>query len=209
MKLKASSFSKVAGFYVWMIHFKQPSMIFFLAKLLSYHPSKHSSWLRRTEHVFSVTFFYYSRRLQEHLANTSWRRLEDVLKMSWKTSWRRFEDLLKTFSEDVLQTRLEDVFKTSCRSFCKASYKHILKTSWRSFQDVLEDKKILRWRRLQDVLETSWRTRNVYLDTSKTCLYKISFLLLNKAYNTLPVDTNIHLHSHFAVRSIQWNHFFL
>ena len=44
---------------------------------------------------------------------------------------------------------LQDVLKTS--------YEDVLKKSWRSFQDlshVLEDQKLLRWRRLQDM---SWR----------------------------------------------------
>ena len=45
---------------------------------------------RRLQDVFSVTFFCLPRRLEDiiarRLANTSWRRLEDVL----KTSWRHF-----------------------------------------------------------------------------------------------------------------------
>ena len=56
---------------------------------------------------------------------------EDVLKTSWKTSWRCLENVLKTFYEDILQMRLEDVFKASSRR--------------------LERRKVLRWRRLQDV----------------------------------------------------------
>ena len=67
------------------------------------------------------------RPLQEDLKKTSWKQ---VLKTSWrrlaKTSWRHLEDVLKAFVEDVLQTRPEGV---------------------------LEDKKLLCWRRLQDVLE--------------------------------------------------------
>ena len=62
-------------------------------------PSKHSSWWRRTEDVFSVTFFCLPRRLEDiiarRLANTSWRRLEDVLEDEkcyaedvFKTSWK-------------------------------------------------------------------------------------------------------------------------
>ena len=66
---------------------------------------------------------------------TSSTRLQRDNFTSSKTSWRR----------------LEGVFKTSC--------KEVLKTSWgplaRRLEDVLEDEKLLRWRRLQDVL--SWR----------------------------------------------------
>ena len=59
-----------------------------------------------------------SRRLQDIIA----RRLEYVLKKtSWKTSWRRF-----------------------WKTFCKC----VLKMSWKRPEDVLEDKKMLRWRRL-------------------------------------------------------------
>ena len=58
-------------------------------------PSKHSSWWRRTEDVFSVTFFCLPRRLEDiiarRLANTSWRRLgrRKVLR------WRRLQDVLE------------------------------------------------------------------------------------------------------------------
>ena len=83
-------------------------------------PCKHLPWWRRTEDVFSVTFFCLPRRLEDitarRLANTSLRRLEDVLEDVLKTSWKCLEDVLKTswktFQEDVLQIRLEDVLKT-------------------------------------------------------------------------------------------------
>ena len=77
-------------------------------------PNKHSSWWRRTEDVFSVTFFCLPRRLQ---------------------------DVLKTLFQDVMQTRLEDVLKTSWRRFRKRHCIFILKTSWRRLQKVLEDEK--------------------------------------------------------------------
>ena len=71
-------------------------------------PSKHSSWWRRTEGVFSVTFFCLPRRL------------EDVLQT-------RLEDVLKTFKEDVLQIRLEDVLEDK-----KYYAEDVLKTSWKT-----------------------------------------------------------------------------
>ena len=103
-----------------------------------------TSW-RHLGDVFSVTFFCLPRRLEDIIArrpaNTSWIRLEYVLKTSWKTSWKR----------------LENVLKTSWRRFRKTYCKYVLKTSSRR----LGRRKVLRWRRLQDVLKTSWKTRNV------------------------------------------------
>ena len=45
----------------------------------------------------------------------SWRRLEDLLKMSWKTKNCYAEDVLKTCPDDVLKTCREDVLKTLWR----------------------------------------------------------------------------------------------
>ena len=113
-------------------------------------PSKHSSWWRRTEDVLKMSwrrlqcniflsFKTSSKRLQDvfkktcckHVLRTSWRRLENVLKISC-------EDVLKTFLEDVLQICLQEVFKTSSKT------KDVtLKKSWRRLEDVLENKKYL------------------------------------------------------------------
>ena len=78
--------------------------------------------------VFSATLFVF-----QDLLKTSWRRIYNtsswnIFKKSCKTSSRRFQDVSKTCLQDVLQLCLEDV---------------------------LEDKKILLWRRLEDVLKTS------------------------------------------------------
>ena len=73
---------------------------------------------RRLQHVFSVTVL----RLP--------RRLEDVLKTTWKTKKCYAEDVLKTCLEDVLKTCLEDV---SWKHVFKMFWKHILKTSWRHY----------------------------------------------------------------------------
>ena len=48
---------------------------------------------------------------------------------------------------------LQDVFKTSSR--------YLFKTSSRRLQDVFQDVKLLRWRRIEDVFKTSWRPTNV------------------------------------------------
>ena len=106
---------------------------------IQYVPSKHSSWWRRTEDAFKTSW----RRLQGIIAR---RLFEDVL----KTSWRR---RLGNTSSKRLGRRLEDVLKTSWR--------RIGNTSWRSLEDVLWNKKLLRWTRLEDVLKTSWKTGNV------------------------------------------------
>ena len=61
-----------------------------------------------------------SRRRLEHVFKTSWRRLEDVLKMFLKTSWKGLED--------VFARRLEDVLKTFWRHLGKTSWRRLLKT---------------------------------------------------------------------------------
>ena len=116
------------------------------------------SW-RCLQHVFSATIFRLPRRLEDILEDEKllrWRRLEDVLKTSWrhvlktsstrlqrnnftssKTFWRRLEDVLQRRFEDVLKTKncyAEDVFKTS--------WKHVLKTSWGHLEDIMEINKI-------------------------------------------------------------------
>ena len=77
---------------------------------------------------------------------------------------------------------LGDVLKTSSRrlqrnnfssSSSERSWKRLRKTSSRHLQNVLEDVKLLRWRRvedffktcLQDVFKTSWRPTNVCWET--------------------------------------------
>ena len=102
-------------------------------------------------------------RLGKDVLKTPWRRLQCNIFLSSKTFLRRFQDI-------ITRRLLEDVLK-------KSSCKHILKTLWRRLenvlktfledvlqtclQDVLEDEKLLPWRRLQDVWNTSWKTRNV------------------------------------------------
>ena len=63
---------------------------------------------------------------------TTWRLLEDM-------SWRH---VLKTFSK-----RLQyDNFSSS-----KTSWRRLVKTSWRRLENILEEKKLLCWRRLEDM----------------------------------------------------------
>ena len=72
---------------------------------------------------------------------SSWRCLEVFLKMSWRrrlanTSWRRLENVLRRRLENVLEMFSEDLLQIG-------------------LEDVLEDRKLFRWRRLQDLLKTS------------------------------------------------------
>ena len=74
--------------------------------------------------------------------------------------WRRFRKtcckyVLKTYLKYVLLKAFQDVFKTSSRRVCKTSCNYVFKTSTRRLRDVLEDKKMLHWRRLEDDFKTS------------------------------------------------------
>ena len=112
--------------------------------------------------VFSVTLFVF-----QDLLKTSSRRLENVFAIRLpKTSSRRFQgvfkslprrlqDVFKMSSRRVCKTSCNYVFKTSSRRVCKMSCNYVFKTSSRRLQDVVEDKRMLHWRRLEDVLKTS------------------------------------------------------
>ena len=107
-------------------------------------PSKHLLVLKTScQNVFSVTILRPSRRLEDVLR----RRLEDVL----KTSWRRFQGLSKNVLKTSWKTKkcyAEDVLNTSWRHVLKTSWRHVLKTSSRHLEDIS-------WRRLQDVSEAN------------------------------------------------------
>ena len=64
--------------------------------------------------------------------------------------------LLKTYWIR-LQCNIFLSFKTSWRRLEDITARPLANTSWRR----LGRRKVLRWRRLQDVLKTSWKTRNV------------------------------------------------
>ena len=90
------------------------------------------------------------------------------------------QDVFKTSSRHVFkafQRRLERnnfwSSKTSSRVLARC-LQDVLKRSSRGLQDILEDEKLLRWRRVEDVfktcleevLKTSWRPTNVCWDVS-------------------------------------------
>ena len=87
---------------------------------------------------------------------------EDVLK-TWRRLGRRFEDVLKTSSGRFRET--------SWRCFRKTYCKYVLKTSSKR----LGRRKVLRWRRLQDVLKTSWKTRNLYWEETLAQVFSCEF----------------------------------
>ena len=85
-----------------------------------------------------------------------------------RTYWRRLQEVLedkKCFAEDVL--------KTSWRHFRKTYWKYVLKTSSRG----LGRRKLLRWRRLEDVLKTSWKTRYVCWEVCGKKLFERRIIL--------------------------------
>ena len=95
------------------------------------------TYWRNLEDVFSVTFSCLSRRTSaRHNCNVSlWRCLEDFFKRTWRkrlanNSWRRFENVLKMSCKDLL--------KTSWRRIQDVCGRRIAKTSWRRLEDVLE-----------------------------------------------------------------------
>ena len=75
------------------------------------------------------------------------------------------QDVLKTSSRHFFKTSSRHVFKTSSRHVLKTSSRPVFKSPWRRLQrnnfsssrrlqDVLENKKWLRWRRIEDVFKT-------------------------------------------------------
>ena len=79
------------------------------------------SW-RHLQHIFSVTILRLPRRLEDvlklswrRLAKTIWRHLGRRKIITWRTSWRHLEDMSWRRLENVLKTYLEDVLRTLWR----------------------------------------------------------------------------------------------
>ena len=100
----------------------------------------------------SLTWWYVFKTSWGHPCKTSWRCLEDGLKMSWrhfcrlledvsktswrslgKTSWRCHKDVftnaLKTFSKRMTKANIFVLMKTSWRRLLKTKSKDVFKTS--------------------------------------------------------------------------------
>ena len=88
---------------------------------------------------FPANISCFPRRL-ENVVNVTLFVFQDVL----KTFWRRIQDVFAIRLPKMPSRRLQDVFA-----------RRIAIMSSRRLQDVLEDKKMLHWRRLEDVLKTS------------------------------------------------------
>ena len=124
-----------------------------------------------SRHVFKTS----SRRLQRNnfsFSKTFSRRLARCLKGVFKTSWKT----KNCYAEGVLKT----------------SSRHVLKTSSRRLEDVLEDKKLLSWRRVKDVFKTclenvfktSSRPTNVcWVATQKAEFWKQKYMWLFHYFN--------------------------
>ena len=104
----------------------------------------------------------------KHLEDILARRLQNVLKMSWRRFCRRLEDVLKTSwklfgktswrsLENVLARRLEDVLKTYGQDEYIGLDQDILKTS---SEDKWQRRIYSSWSlRLEDVFGVFWRRR--------------------------------------------------
>ena len=104
----------------------------------------HNIFKTSSRHVFKTSSRHVFKTSSKHVFRTSSRHLQRNNFSSSKTSSRRLERCL------------QDVFKTSARRLCKISSRCLCKISLRRLQDVLEDVKLLRWRRrLQDVFKTN------------------------------------------------------
>ena len=132
--------------------------------MITYPPSKHSSWSRRLQDALKTSFvFVFRRRLNQNeyvrLSLTSSRRLQDLLvKTNIFVLAIRLQDVFKTSSR-----RLQDIFETSCQDVFKTSWK----TSSRHLQDVLQ-------RDLQDVFKTHHQVKLFLL----TCLREAFFFIV-------------------------------
>ena len=139
-----------------------------------------------SRHVFKTSWRHLQRNnfSSSKTSSRSFARcLQDVFKTSWKMKNCYAEDVFKTSLIHVFKTSSRHIFKTSSRGLqrnnfsssktssrgfarClqdvfKTSLRRLHKTSSRRLEDVLEDQKLLRWRRVDDVFKTSWRPTNV------------------------------------------------
>ena len=97
-----------------------------------------------------------------------------------------FRDVLKTSSRYDFKTCLEDVFSVTIFRLPRClqdvlwevlkTSSRLFKTSWKRFQDLLEDVKLLRWRRVEDVL-----------NTNKCLLGHVFMLRIKVRYLSLPL----------------------
>ena len=120
------------------------------------YPSKHFLFSktspRHLEDVFSVKFFCLPRRHENFFKTSSRCVCKTPYKNFCKMSWRRLRDVFAIRLPKTSSRGLQNVFKTSS----KTSSRHLqdaFKTCWQDvLEDVLNDKKMLHWKRVQHVL---------------------------------------------------------
>ena len=106
---------------------------------------------------------------------TSWRRIQEVLKKSWRSLAdafaRHLEDVLARHLQDILKTSwrcLEHVFARRLEGVLKTTWRRLCKTSWIRLEDVWLTRIYLFWsRHLEDVLKTASE------DEGKRCLQDV------------------------------------
>ena len=92
--------------------------------------------------------------------NASWICLRFALDLLEKNMYSFPVNVLlvsKTSSRRLQRNKFPS-YKTSY----KMSWRRLCKTSWSRVENVLEDKKLLPWNRLEDVFKASWKPSNVY-----------------------------------------------
>ena len=111
----------------------QPPSKYLLVLKMSSRSLQDMSW-ERLQHVSSATILSLPRRVEDVL-KTSWRyltrRLQDVFKTLWKTKNCYTGDVFETCLEDVLKTCIEDVLKTFPEDVLKTCLDDVLKILWR------------------------------------------------------------------------------
>ena len=119
------------------------------------------------------------------LQDMSWRRLQHFFSVTTLRLPRRLQD--------VLRRRLEHVFKTFSRTLA------------RRLQDILEDEKLLRWIRPQDVFKTCLEdVLKTYLeDVFKTSLSQTKFSLAISVSNKSKCVSNKSLFHKLYLRNLR------
>ena len=104
-------------------------------------------------------------------------------------------------SNFCLSRGLQDVLKTFCKEVLKTSWKNLT----RRLEDVLEDEKLLRWRRLEDVLKTGLEdVLKTYLeDVLKTSPRQTKFLLVISVSNKSKCLSNKSLFHKLYLRNLR------
>ena len=93
--------------------------------------------------------------------------LKDIFQNVFKTSSRHLQNFFQNVFKIYLQERhlLQGLFKRS-------SGRRLANSSWNRSEDFLEDKKMLHWKRLRHVFNTS-SPRRMFAGISSSCYYRL------------------------------------